>query len=225
MGRTKYTAAERDKIVVMFISAAREIVETEGLGHITVRKVADLAGCNSSLLYFYFNDVDELVTMASMSYLEKYTKTLVADLKKLDSDYDIFMHTWEVFTVYTLDNPEIFNQIFFCEHKVPLKNMISEYYRLFPAQLENVGDSVKDMLYQGTLAERNMDVLRPLAESGLIKGDNLDMMNELMLSYFHEILRRRMNSDGGMIESEEMRKKFIEAVKYLISKEKVEKVA
>ncbi len=220
MGRTKYTPAERDKIVVMFISAAREIVETEGLNGITVRKVADLAGCNSSLLYFYFNDVDELITMASMSYLEKYTKTLVADLKKLDNDYDIFMHTWEVFTVYTLNNPEIFNQIFFCEHKVPLENMIKEYYRLFPAQLETVGQNVKDMLYQGSLEQRNLDVLKPLAASGMIKAENLDMINELMLSYFHEILRKRMNSDGGMIESEQMRSKFIEVIKYLISKEK-----
>lgn len=221
MGRTKYSEAERDKIIVMFISAAREIIETEGIKKITVRKVADLAGCNSSLLYFYFHDVDELVTMSSMSYLEKYTRSLVADLKKLDNHYDIFLHTWEVFTVYALDNPEVFNQIFFCEHKVPLEKMIREYYRLFPAQLENVGDSVKDMLYQGTLIERNLDILRPLVTEDIIKADNLDMINDLMLSYFHEILRQRLASDGGLIECEKMRTRFMKVVEYLVEKEKV----
>ena len=219
MGRTKYTDAERDKIVVMFISAAREVIETEGIKNVTVRKVAEIAGCNSSLLYFYFSDVDELVTMASMSYLEKYTKTLVADLKHLDDDYEIFIHTWEVFTVYTLDNPEIFNQIFFEEHKSPLSKMIAEYYRLFPAQLESVGSSVKDMLYQGTIEERNMDVLKPLAKCGQIEESNLDLINNLMLSYFHEILRKRMSSEGGLIESEKMRANFMNAVRYLVDRE------
>ena len=219
MGRTKYTDAERDKIIVMFISAAREVIETEGLKNVTVRKVADIAGCNSSLLYFYFNDVDELVTMACMSYLEKYTKTLVADLKHLDDDYEIFIHTWEVFTFYTMNNPEIFNQIFFAEHKEPLANMIAEYYRLFPAQLESVGASVKDMLYQGTIEERNMDVLKPLADSGRIEAKNLDLINNLMLSYFHEILRQRMSSDGGLIESDKMRANFMDAVRYLVDRE------
>ena len=216
MGRTKYSEAERDKMVVMFISAAREIVETEGLKNITVRKVADLAGCNSSLLYFYFHDGDELVTMASMSYLEKYTRSLVADLKKLDNNYDIFIHTWEVFTVYTLDNPEIFNQIFFSNHKVPLEKMIAEYYRLFPGQLENVNDAVKDMLYQGTIEQRNLDILMPLVEEGIIKKENADMVNELMISYFHEILRNRMESDGGLIESDQMRARFMKAVHFLV---------
>lgn len=225
MGRTKYSEAERDKIIVMFISAAREVIETEGLRNVTVRKVADIANCNSSLLYFYFNDVDELVTMASMSYLEKYTKTLAADLKKLDNDYDIFIHTWEVFTFYALNNPVIFNQIFFKDHKVDLRSMISEYYRLFPAQLDTVNESVKKMLFQGSLAERNMDVLIPLAENGYIHKDNLELVNELMLSYFREILDRSILSDGGMIEIEEMRSKFMAAVRYLIDKEKSVKVA
>lgn len=216
MGRTKYSEAERDKIVVMFISATREVIETEGIRNVTVRKVADIAGCNSSLLYFYFNDVDELVTLACMSYLEKYTKTLVADLKHLEDDYDIFVHTWEVFTVYTLNNPEIFNQIFFSKHKEPLSKMISEYYRLFPAQLESVGSAVKDMLYQGTLEERNADILRPLVESGQIKEENVDLVNSLMLSYFHEIVHKRMTSDGGLIESDQLKGQFTKAVRYLI---------
>ncbi len=216
MGRTKYSEAERDKIVVMFISATREVIETEGIRNVTVRKVADIAGCNSSLLYFYFNDVDELVTLACMSYLEKYTKTLVADLKHLEDDYDIFVHTWEVFTVYTLNNPEIFNQIFFSNHKEPLSKMISEYYRLFPAQLESVGTAVKDMLYQGTLEERNADILRPLVESGQIKEENVDLVNSLMLSYFHEIVHKRMTSDGGLIESDQLKGQFMKAVRYLI---------
>lgn len=216
MGRTKYSEAERDKIVVMFISATREVIETEGIKNVTVRKVADIAGCNSSLLYFYFNDVDELVTMACMSYLEKYTKTLIADLKHLDDDYDIFVHTWEVFTVYTLNNPEIFHQIFFAEHKESLTKMIAEYYRLFPAQLDAVGASIKDMLYQGTLEQRNADVLRPLVEQGHIKEENVELINSLMLSYFHEILYKRLHSDGGMIESDQLKKKFMDAVRYLI---------
>ena len=75
------------------------------------------------------------------------------------------------------------------------------------------------MLYQGTIEQRNMDVLKPLAASGRIEEKNLDLINNLMLSYFHEILRQRMSSDGGLIESDKMRANFMEAVRYLVDRE------
>ena len=44
-----------------FIDAAFSIIETEGVENITIRKVAGIAGYNSSTIYNYFEDLDQLV--------------------------------------------------------------------------------------------------------------------------------------------------------------------
>ncbi|MDX5609295.1 TetR/AcrR family transcriptional regulator, partial [Clostridioides difficile] len=43
-----------------FIEAAQNIMENEGIENITLRKVADMAGYNSSTLYKYFKNLDHL---------------------------------------------------------------------------------------------------------------------------------------------------------------------
>lgn len=220
MARTKYSEDQRDKIAIKFIAAAREIIETEGVSAVTVRKVATIVGCNSAKLYFYFEDLDELVTMASMSYLEKYTRTLVSDLDNLDDNCEIFLHTWEVFCFYAFNNPTMFYQIFFVDHTVPLENMISEYYRLFPYQLNQIDQRIHDMLFSGTLLERNRDALQLLVDNKTINIENIELINELMLTYFYGLLKQRMLVDGGLIEMERMKEKFMHSVKYLINKEK-----
>lgn len=216
MARTKYTSEVRDQIAVRFIAAAREIIETEGIEGITVRKIASLANCNSAKLYFYFKDLDEVITMASMSYLEKYTRTLVNDLAELPTNYDIFMHTWEVFSVYAFNNPTMFYQIFFTHHSTSLKKMIEEYYRLFPYQFSQVNESIKRMLFSGSLQERNLEILKLLAEEDLIDEENMELINELMLSYFYSLLRQRMQITGGLIEMERFKNRFMHSLHFLL---------
>ena len=80
MGRSKYSPEERERIITTFIRAAREIVDLEGVENVSIRKVASLAGFNSATIYLYFKDLDELITLASISYLENYCRTLAADI-------------------------------------------------------------------------------------------------------------------------------------------------
>ena len=80
MGRTKYTEEERGKIMTQFIRAAREIIDSEGIEKISIRKIAELTGMNSATMYLYFPDADVLTTMALMSYLENYCRALASTI-------------------------------------------------------------------------------------------------------------------------------------------------
>ena len=42
---------QKKRILMYFIEAAQNIMENEGIENITLRKVADMAGYNSSTLY------------------------------------------------------------------------------------------------------------------------------------------------------------------------------
>ena len=221
MARTKYSPEERDKILVMFISAAREIILVDGIEQVTVRRIAEETGCNSARIYFYFKDLDQLITMACMTYLEKYATTLVTDLEELSNSYDVFTHSWEVFSVYAFTYPSIFYQIFFKVHNVSLNDMITEYYRLFPSQFDKISEDVKNMLLSGSLIERNMAVMKGLVDDGTIRKDNLEMINELMYHYFHGLLLGRMGGEGGLIDMERIKAKVMSCVKYLIDNERI----
>ena len=64
MGRNRYTPQERNKITATFIRCTREIIDLEGIQQVSIRKVAQTAGLNSATLYLYFDDADELITLA-----------------------------------------------------------------------------------------------------------------------------------------------------------------
>ncbi len=221
MARSKYSEEERDKILVSFIVATREVILIDGIEKVTVRRIADSVGCNSAKLYFYFKDLDQLVTMACLGYLERYTQTLVSDFDEISDNYQLFFHTWEVFSYFAFSNPSVYNQIFFKNHEVELNEMISEYYRLFPQQFDKISEPVKKMLFAGTILDRNRAILMPLVEDGIIRSDNIELINELMHHYFHSLLLERARTEGGMLEMERSKKRFMNCLEYLINNEKI----
>ena len=55
-----------------FINAAQEMIESEGLENISVRKIAQKAGFHNSTIYLYFEDLDQLAMFASLKYFCLY---------------------------------------------------------------------------------------------------------------------------------------------------------
>lgn len=49
-GQKKYTAAERSKVIALFIRAAAQIIDSDGVDQVSIRKVATLAEYNSDTL-------------------------------------------------------------------------------------------------------------------------------------------------------------------------------
>lgn len=216
MGRNKYTTEERDAILKTFIRATREIIDTEGLEQVSTRKLARITGFNSAKLYFYFKNLDDLINMASISYLEKYTSLLAHDLPRIKTHLEFFMHTWEVFCHCAIDEPEIYYHIFFGKRESPLHEIMEEYYRLYPSQLDAIEEQVREMLTNGDLKERNMICLRPLVEDGIIKEKHIEYINDFIISYFKSILEERMAGNGGLMEEMELIRRFMGALDVLL---------
>jgi AcrR family transcriptional regulator len=217
MGRTKYTEEERNQIMITFIRAAKEILETEGIENVSIRKVANLTGMNSATMYLYFPDSDVLVTMASMGYLEKYCRALSADMPKMQTPQEAALHTWEVFSRYAFESPEIFYHIFYTEHSVPLSEIVDEYYRLFPDQLQNIGGNVREMLHEGPLEERSWKILRPAAEASGMSEQDARIANDMLVAYFRALLEDRCKDPDGMLKSAQLCEKMKSALIFIMN--------
>ena len=55
-----------------YISKTYEIISQDGVGALSIRRLAEELHCNSANLYRYFNGQDELVLYASLKYLKRY---------------------------------------------------------------------------------------------------------------------------------------------------------
>lgn len=216
MGRAKYTEEERHRIMISFIQAARKIIDTEGIEQVSIRKIANLTGMNSATMYLYFPSSDVLVTMASMNYLEKYCRTLAADMAKMTTSERILRHTWDVFSRYAFDYPDIFYHIFFEEHPISLTEIIDQYYTLFPEQLQNIEGPVLGMLHEGPLTERSWHVLWPVAKDRGMTEQDARVLNDMLVSYFGFLLEERRREAEGMLKSAELLGKLQTALDIMI---------
>ena len=216
MGRMKYTEEERSRIMISFIQATRKIIDTEGIDQVSIRKIANQTGMNSATMYLYFSNADVLITMASMGYLEKYCRTLAADMTKMTTPEEVLRHTWDVFCRYAFEFPDIFYHVFFGQHSVPLTDIIDEYYGLFPEQLHNISGPIFDMLHEGLLSERSWKVLWPVAEDRGLTEQDARVINDMLVSYFRFLLEERRRESEGMLKSEELIEKLKTALSILI---------
>ena len=187
MGRMKYTEEERSRIMISFIQATRKIIDTEGIDQVSIRKIANQTGMNSATMYLYFSNADVLITMASMGYLEKYCRTLAADMTKMTTPEEVLRHTWDVFC-----------------------------YGLFPEQLHNISGPIFDMLHEGPLSERSWKVLWPVAEERGMTEQDARVINDMLVSYFRFLLEERRRESEGMLKSEELIEKLKTALSILV---------
>ena len=216
MGRPKYSTQERDQILVTFIRAARGIIQDEGIEKVSIRKVANLTGLNSATMYLYFPNSDALITMACMSYLEKYCRTLAADMPLMQSKRDAFVHSWEVFSQYAFADPKIFRHLFYTGHSFDMEELINTYYRLFPHQLDDISETMVDMLHAGDINARSMHILTPLAEELGFSRERTEMVNELVVCYFRLLLEERCQNADSMVLSEQLTAKLMRVLRFLL---------
>lgn len=217
MGRTKYSDDERAVMVKSFIRATREIIDMEGAENVTIRKVAKMTGYNSATIYLYFDDADELISLASMSYLENYCRALAADLPKISGAYEVFFHVWGVFCQYTLAYPNLFYRLFFRPHGKSLDDIVERYYRIYPKQLEHLDGTVRGMLLAGDMNKRCMEILRPLAGAGIVKEEDLEIINDLTVCYFRQLIDEQRTDEGAM-NARKRTEKMLAGLKFLIDK-------
>lgn len=222
MGRNRYTPQERNKITATFIRCTREIIDLEGIQQVSIRKVAQTAGLNSATLYLYFDDADELITLASMSYLENYCRTLAADIPLLHSAYEIYLHTWKVFCFHAFSHPLVFYHLFFRSHSKPLAETVLRYYQIYPGQLAVTDGPVREMLLAGDLGTRNQKVLSPLAKEGYFPEEQLPLINDLTICYFRKLLEE-CGAQAGVLASQQQTERMLAAIRFLTEREKTGK--
>ena len=75
------TNTERKK---KYIQIASRILEQEGPEGINIRRIAKEAGCTSAVLYKHFDNLNHLLVLASVKFLEPYISDFIVISKRSD---------------------------------------------------------------------------------------------------------------------------------------------
>lgn len=216
MGRAKYTAEKRNEIITAFVKATIEILKTGGVDDVSIRNVSERAGYSSATLYLYFEDLNELISIASISYLSNYVRDIAETSDPDHSAAEVYYYTWEVFADHALNKPCIYHNLFFGPSSDNLDRMVKSYYELFPDELETVKKPFLSMLEAGKLSDRNMAVLQPYAaELGLTKEETR-IANEITVAYFQSLIYQAAQDEITPRHKLEYFDKFLQGAAFIL---------
>ena len=104
--------SRRKRIMVTFVEATRELIQSEGVDGLSIRKIANEAGYNSATMYNYFRDLEHLTLFGSVCYLREYVMALASSLKPDMNALERFRTIYHCFNSFAFRHPDIFHKEF-----------------------------------------------------------------------------------------------------------------
>ena len=218
MGRAKYSEEMVNEITASFVTAAKEIIREEGIEAASIRRIAARAGYSSGTLYLYFEDLDELITMSLITYLNGYTHDLAATAREGETPSERYLRSWRLFCKHGLLHPREFLQLFYGFQTRSMNAIAKRYYELFPEELQDVDGIILSMLLRGSLKERNKTVLEPLAKELDFPAHDTTIINDLTVAYFYSYLLDASETQPDEEEVATWVDSFMEGIEFLIRK-------
>lgn len=191
---------KRKRIMVYFIEATEKLIRQEGVNGLSIRKIAAEAGYNSATIYNYFNDLEQLALFGSVCCLREYVALLEKELKPNMRAIDRYRTIYRCFNHFAFQAPEIYHNLFFGRYSGSLGSVLKLYYNeLFPHELDNLSQGMKEMLTSGSMLERDRITMAQMVAEGDIRSDRAETTLELIIalhqSFIYDASLSRENFD------------------------------
>lgn len=182
-------SVERKK---QFVETTYAILKKEGSEGIKIRRLANELHCTSTVIYRYFENLDHLVALASIGFLNDYlldSKNMVNDPLILTDPYSLNLKMWDCLAGYAFQNIPIFENLFFGKYQHSLDELIFEYYQLLPDESRQGFDGYSSsILFTNDIFERDFVLLRKAAVIGTITTQDAEAISQMECYIFHGVL-------------------------------------
>ncbi|MEG0793897.1 MAG: TetR/AcrR family transcriptional regulator [Lachnospiraceae bacterium] len=199
---------------IRFINATRELIVENGLENLSIRKIAEKSGLHNSTIYLYFEDLDQLIMLASMKFFREYSHSLEMYSKKAASATHNFLAIWELFVDTIMANPFIFYNFFFGKRSDNLEELMRMYYDIFPEERDQFSREIEAMYFGRNIMERSLNILKGLLdETNRITSENITMINEIIVSYCKYKLMEKCQTPS--LDSTKLKEDILNAISYV----------
>lgn len=197
-----------------FVNATLEIMKESGIAKTSIRKIAERAGFHNSTIYLYFEDLNQLIMLASVKYFEEYSHALELQSHKHLPPARNFMNIWEFFIDATLKEPCIFYNFFFGKRSEDLQKIMNLYYSIFPDERDQFSADIEKMYFGKDIFERSLNLLRTIVDDdNLVTEDNLIMLNEITVTYCeYKLMKKCQNPE---LDSAKIKQEILNVISYV----------
>lgn len=164
------------RMMQYFMDAAQEIIETEGIEAVTIRKVSDKAGYNSATMYNYFADVEQLISFTLLDIVMEYFEAIGRLIAENHPSYLRFLLTWKIYAVFSFEKPEIYTHVFFSEKTDTILGSIDDYLAVFPSDIMEPGDETYQKIMGKSVRERDDRIFDPCIQDGYVQKKDRDYL-------------------------------------------------
>ena len=145
---------KKKRVKSFFLEAARDIIISEGVANVTVRKIADITGYSYATIYHYFSDLNELLLETKtlmihdmMDYMKHHSVEQLDSLEGIKKQNHIFID-------YFIKHPNIF--VFFYSYR--LDYAVTEFTVKTDIG-ENNGELYQAFVTNGTIKQADVPVI------------------------------------------------------------------
>ena len=171
------------------IAVTHEMLKTISPEDIKIRDIAAAANCTSAVIYRHFENLDHLILMASIKFMEKYVIELNEITNQNSIDPLIMELTmWRAFCQNVFPNIEVFDLLFWGKYKKNLGESIFEYYQMFPEGWKHLNSLYTSVFFNSDLKERNTMILNCAAVAGYFTTEDAKLLANLQCDFFHGMM-------------------------------------
>jgi len=161
---TKGLETKRQLIMLTYQKLCNQDAST-----ITARDIANDKGCSVAVIYKYFENLDYLIVVASVQFLQEYMEKYAQLLDSGKPFMDIYIEGWELFNHYAFRRPDIFYRLFWGNENQNFGEAFQDHFELFP--LEGSKEYLAyyySLMFNDNIQERDFIVLRRAANYQLM---------------------------------------------------------
>ncbi|MBQ9067541.1 MAG: TetR/AcrR family transcriptional regulator [Eggerthellaceae bacterium] len=193
-----------------YINTTYHLILRDGLDSITIRSVASEMGVTSGALYKHFDSLDVLLTYSSIRFLKDYARDARVLSRVELEPMQLAIQLWECMAYYGFRNVPVFEYLFFKQKSVHVRDIMFDYYRLFPEEIADVREYVATFMANDSLIERGFVVLSRAAELGMIDISDARYLSEVDAYLFQGMLAAYRDTYEQPGKAQEATKKYLE---------------
>jgi len=174
------------------VQSAFNILKSEGIESLKIRRIAEDVGCTSTVIYKHFEDLEHLIAFAAIRILKDYIRDF-QEIMNNDAQLnmlDMYLKTWERFAHYAFEDIHIFELLFWGKYKKKLGELIFDYFHLFKDEVEmkNFDGWSASIMFNNDLRARDCIILRRVAATGYLPFCEVSTLSNLFVSLFRGML-------------------------------------
>ena len=170
------------------IRVTYEMLKTSSPERLKIRDIAAAAQCTSAVIYRHFDNLDHLLLISSVRFLEDYIIELQDTTNQSTDPLTVEINMWQAFAKHAFKNLDIFELFFWGRYKEHLSDTIYEYYQMFPEQWTRLNGLYTIVFFNNDLKERNRTILTQAANAGYFKTEDVPLLADLQCDLFHGML-------------------------------------